>query len=52
LYLGGVFYALTDVDQIGLKIAPENARKLAMIGRTCGGASPPWNLRCTRRRQP
>lgn len=29
---GGVFYALVDVDQIGLTIAPENARDLAMKG--------------------
>ena len=32
LCFGGVFYALVDVDQIGLKIAPENARDLAEIG--------------------
>lgn len=32
LCFGGVFYALVDVDQIGLTIAPENARQLAMIG--------------------
>lgn len=32
LCFGGVFYALVDVDQIGLAIAPENARQLAMIG--------------------
>ncbi len=32
LCFGGVFYALIDVDQIGLRIAPEHARKLAMIG--------------------
>ncbi len=32
LCFGGVFYALVDVDQIGLTIAPENARRLAMIG--------------------
>ena len=32
LCFGGVFYALIDVDQIGLTIAPENARQLAMIG--------------------
>ena len=32
LCFGGVFYALVDVDQIGLTIAPENARKLAMTG--------------------
>ena len=32
LCFGGVFYALVDVDQIGLTIAPENARALAMIG--------------------
>lgn len=29
---GGVFYALVDVDQIGLTIAPENARALAEAG--------------------
>ena len=29
---GGVFYALVDADQIGLTIAPENARALAMSG--------------------
>jgi proline racemase len=29
---GGVFYALVDVDQIGLAIAPENARALAEAG--------------------
>jgi proline racemase len=32
LCFGGVFYALVDVDQIGLTIAPENARQLAQIG--------------------
>lgn len=32
LCFGGVFYALVDVAQIGLTIAPENARQLAMIG--------------------
>lgn len=32
LCFGGVFYALVDVDQIGLKITPENARDLASIG--------------------
>jgi proline racemase len=32
LCFGGVFYALVDVDQFGLAIAPENARQLAMIG--------------------
>jgi proline racemase len=32
LCFGGVFYALVDVDQIGLAIAPENARALATIG--------------------
>lgn len=32
LSFGGVFYALIDVAQIGLTIAPENARKLAMAG--------------------
>lgn len=32
LCFGGVFYALVDVNQIGLIIAPENARALATIG--------------------
>ena len=32
LCFGGVFYALVDVAQIGLTIAPENARALAMTG--------------------
>lgn len=32
LCFGGVFYALVDVDQIGLTIAPETARQLATIG--------------------
>lgn len=32
LCFGGVFYALVDVAQIGLTIAPENARQLATIG--------------------
>lgn len=32
LSFGGVFYALIDVVQIGLTIAPENARQLAMAG--------------------
>jgi proline racemase len=32
LCFGGVFYALVDVDQIGLTITPENARQLATIG--------------------
>jgi proline racemase len=32
LCFGGVFYALVNVDQIGLTIAPESARQLAMIG--------------------
>lgn len=32
LCFGGVFYALVDVDQIGLAIAPEQARQLAMTG--------------------
>ncbi len=31
---GGVFYALVDVEQIGVSIAPENARQLAEIGTT------------------
>ncbi|MBN3753713.1 proline racemase [Paraburkholderia sp. Tr-20389] len=29
---GGVYYALVDVDQVGLTIAPENARQLAERG--------------------
>ncbi|MDI5983753.1 proline racemase family protein [Halomonas sp. M4R5S39] len=29
---GGVFYALVDVDQVGLEIKPENARRLAELG--------------------
>ncbi|CAH0225626.1 proline racemase [Pseudomonas mediterranea] len=29
---GGVYYALIDVDQVGLAIAPENARELANAG--------------------
>ena len=29
---GGVYYALVDVDQVGLTIAPENARQLAECG--------------------
>ena len=32
LCFGGVFYALVDVAQIGLTIAPKNARALATIG--------------------
>ena len=32
LCFGGVFYALVDVDQIGLSIAPEHARDLAANG--------------------
>jgi proline racemase len=32
LCFGGVFYALVDVDQIGLAITPDNARALAMTG--------------------
>lgn len=32
LCYGGVFYALVDVDQVGLTIAPENARSLADRG--------------------
>lgn len=32
LCFGGVFYALVDVDQIGLTITPDNARQLATIG--------------------
>jgi proline racemase len=34
LCFGGVFYALVDVEQIGLTITPENARQLASIGVT------------------
>jgi proline racemase len=29
---GGVYYALIDVDQVGLTIAPEHARELAELG--------------------
>ena len=29
---GGVYYALVDVDQVGLSIAPEHARELASAG--------------------
>jgi proline racemase len=29
---GGVYYALIDVDQVGLRIAPEYARELAELG--------------------
>lgn len=29
---GGVYYALVDVAQVGLSIAPENARELATLG--------------------
>ncbi|HWT37461.1 MAG TPA: proline racemase family protein [Paraburkholderia sp.] len=29
---GGVYYALVDADQVGLAIAPENARQLADLG--------------------
>jgi len=32
LCFGGVFYALVDVDQVGLTIGPETARALAMTG--------------------
>ncbi|MEH6360543.1 MAG: proline racemase family protein [Amylibacter sp.] len=32
LCYGGIFYGLVDVDQIGLTIAPENARELATYG--------------------
>lgn len=32
LCFGGIFYALIDVEQIGLTISAENARQLAMIG--------------------
>lgn len=32
LCFGGVFYALADVEQVGLAIAPENARDLATAG--------------------
>lgn len=31
---GGVFYAIVDVDQVGLKIEPQNARELADAGIT------------------
>lgn len=36
LCFGGIFYALIDVEQVGLTIAPENARDLAMIGVALG----------------
>jgi proline racemase len=32
LCYGGIFYALIDVDQLGLSIAPEHARRLATNG--------------------
>jgi proline racemase len=32
LCFGGIFYALVDVDQIGLEIVPQNARSLATAG--------------------
>ncbi len=32
LCFGGVFYALIDVDQLGMTIKPENARQLALAG--------------------
>jgi proline racemase len=32
LCFGGVFYALVDVDQVGLTIVPESARELATAG--------------------
>ncbi|MDZ4089571.1 MAG: proline racemase family protein [Tabrizicola sp.] len=32
LCFGGVFYALIDVDQVGLTIVPEKARELAVTG--------------------
>jgi proline racemase len=32
LCYGGVFYALVDVDQLGLELSPENARELAEKG--------------------
>ena len=32
LCYGGIFYGLVDVDQVGLIIAPENARELATYG--------------------
>lgn len=32
LCFGGVFYALVDVDQVGLTIVPETARELATVG--------------------
>lgn len=31
---GGVFYALVDVEQVGLEIKPENARQFAELGAT------------------
>ena len=32
LCFGGIFYALIDVEQVGLTIVPDNARKLATLG--------------------
>lgn len=32
LCFGGIFYALVDVEQVGLTIVPEKARELAMTG--------------------
>ncbi len=32
LCFGGVFYALIDVEKVGLTIVPEKARELAMVG--------------------
>ena len=32
LCFGGIFYALVDVEQVGLTIVPEKARELAMVG--------------------
>ena len=32
LCFGGIFYALVDVEQVGLSIVPEKARELAMTG--------------------
>lgn len=32
LCFGGIFYALVDVDQVGLTIVPERARELATVG--------------------
>ena len=32
LCFGGVFYALIDIEQLGYRIQPDNARELATIG--------------------